>query len=93
MLSKHEQKWNTIFEKRIKLKKDLYNTYNRSNDIQIREFQYKCLKRIIPSHVSLHKCKIVSSSLCDFCQMEIETVTLKPFVLGIHVCASLLDAA
>ena len=23
----------------------------------------------------LHKCKLVSSSLCDFCQMEIETVS------------------
>ena len=34
----------------------------------------KCLKRILPSNVFLHKCKLVSSSLCDFCHMEIETV-------------------
>ena len=30
---------------------------------------------MIPSNVFLHKCKLVSSSLCEFCQIEIETVS------------------
>ena len=44
------------------------------NKIKIRDFQYKYLKRIIPTNHFLNKCKLVSSSLCDFCNMEIETL-------------------
>ena len=73
--NKSEQKWNTTFEiEELNWKKIYTNPIIATNDIKIREFQYNSLKRIIPSNVFLHKCKFVSSSLCDFCQMEIETV-------------------
>lgn len=45
-----------------------------TNDVKLRNFQYKYLKRIIPTNQFLNKCKLVSSSLCDFCSMEIETL-------------------
>ena len=72
---KSQQKWNTIFTNEDLNWKKIYTiTIIATNDMKIREFQYKCLKRIITSNVFLHKCKLVSSSLCDFCQMDIETV-------------------
>ena len=73
---KSQQKWNTTFiNEDLNWKKIYTIPIIATNDMKIREFQYKCLKRIIPSNVFLHKCKLVSSSLCDFCQMEIETVS------------------
>ena len=73
--NKSEQKWNITFEnEELNWKKIYTNPIIATNDITIREFQYKCLKRITPSNVFLRKCKLVSSSLCDFCKMEIETV-------------------
>ena len=72
---KSQQKWNTTFiNEDLNWKKIYTIPIIATKDMKIREFQYKCLKRIIPSNVFLHKCKLVSSSLCDFCQMEIETV-------------------
>ena len=44
-----------------------------THDVKLRNFQYKYLNRIIPTNQFLNKCKLVSSSLCDFCNMEIET--------------------
>ena len=73
---KSQLKWNTTFiNEDLNWKKIYTIPIIATNDMKIREFQYKCLKRIIPSNVFLHKCKLVSSSLCDFCQMEIETVS------------------
>lgn len=43
-------------------------------DTLLREFQYKFLKRIIPTNTFLFKCKIANSRLCDFCLSDIETV-------------------
>ena len=72
---KSEQKWNSTFTNEgLNWKKNYTTPILATGDIKIREFQYKCLKRIIPSNVFLHKCKLVDSSLCDFCHMEIETV-------------------
>ena len=72
---KSEQKWNSTFtNEELNWKKICTTPILATGDIKIREFQYKCLKRIIPSNVFLHKCKLVDSSLCDFCHMEIETV-------------------
>ena len=43
-------------------------------DTTLRAFQYKFLKRIIPTNTFLFKCKIANSNLCDFCSSDIETV-------------------
>ena len=45
-----------------------------SNDMKLRDFQYRYLNRIVPTNKFLSKCQIVRSSLCDFCNMEIETM-------------------
>ncbi len=42
-------------------------------DTVIRNFQYKYLKRIIPTNKYLYKCKLTNSELCDFCNMHVET--------------------
>ena len=43
-------------------------------DTKLRDFQFKFLKRIIPTNTFLFKCNISSSNLCDFCSSDIETV-------------------
>ena len=74
--NKSEQKWSKMFvNEDLNWKKIYITPIIATNDIKLREFQYKCLKRIIPSNSYLHKCKLVSSSLCDFCNMEIETLS------------------
>ena len=40
--------------------------------MKLRDFQYRYLNRIVPANKILTKCQIVSSSLCDFCNMVIE---------------------
>ena len=73
--AKSEQKWNNIFPLEEFNWKKIYTTPLLStNDIKLREFQYKYLKRIIPCNNFLNKCHLVSSALCDFCSMEIETL-------------------
>ena len=42
--------------------------------IKLREFQYKFLKRIVPTNTFLFKCKISNSNLCEFCSRDNETV-------------------
>ena len=42
--------------------------------MKLRDFQYRYLNRIVPTNKFLSKCQIVSSSICDFCNMEIETM-------------------
>ena len=41
---------------------------------KFRNFQYKYIMRILPTNEFLLKCKIVSSSLCEFCNMYNETL-------------------
>ena len=43
-----------------------------TNDIKLRNFQYKC---IVTTDQFLTKCNIVGSAQCEFCSMEIETVS------------------
>ena len=59
-----------------------------SKDMKLRGFQYRYLNRIVPTNKFLTKCPIVSSSLCEFCNMEIET-THHLFWECIHTCAIL----
>ena len=49
---KSQQKWNTTFiNEDLNWKKIYTIPIIATNDMKIREFQYKCLKRIIPSNV------------------------------------------
>ena len=40
---------------------------------KLRAFQYKYLMKILPNNRFLYKCNITSTSLCDFCNMYIES--------------------
>ena len=70
---KPNKKWEESFHD-INWKKT-YNTIIKCTiDTNIRYFQYKFLMRILPSNRFLLKCKLVNSSLCDFCAMHEETI-------------------
>ena len=73
--SNAEQKWNNHFSnENINWKKIYLINISTSKDMKLRDFQYRYLNRIVPTNKFLSKCQIVSSSLCDFCNMEIETM-------------------
>ena len=56
--------------------KNIYLTvFKSTNDIKLRNFQYKYIMRIVPTNQFLTKCNIVGSALCEFCSMEIETAS------------------
>ena len=72
---KSEIKWNEQFSNEHLYWKNIYlATFKSTNGIRLRSFQCKFLMRIIPTNQFLAKCQIVNSSLCEFCNMEIETV-------------------
>ena len=75
-VSKAEIKWNEQFSDETLQWKNIYLTvFKSTNDIKLRNFQYKYLMRIVPTNQFLTKCNIVGSALCEFCSMEIETVS------------------
>lgn len=57
-------KWNTIYS----------NVFASTIDTKLRNFQYKYLFRIIPTNKRLFTQNIANSNLCDFCNMDIETI-------------------
>lgn len=72
---KPEKKWNECFEEETLTWKLIYTApFKSTNDVQLRNFQYKYLMRVIPTNLFLTKCRITDSSLCSFCNMEIETI-------------------
>ena len=74
-LIKAQQKWNDTFPDEHLNWENIYATLQKStNDIKLENFQYKFLMRIIPTNQFLAKCQLVSSTLCDFCNMETETI-------------------
>ena len=50
------------------------NIYNSTIDIKLRNFQYKFVNRIIPTNKSLMKFNIRNSNICDFCNMQVESI-------------------
>ena len=55
--------------------KDIYSMPHYCTiDTKLRAFQYKYNMRIYPTNQFLFKCKITSSSLCEFCNMDCETI-------------------
>ena len=74
--SKAEIKWNEQFSDETLQWKNIYLTvFKSTNDIKLCNFQYKYIMRIVPTNQFLAKCNIVGSALCEFCSMEIETVS------------------
>jgi hypothetical protein len=72
---KSENKWETILQnKNIKWKKVYSNTFISSIDTIFRNFQYKYLKRIIPTNKYLYTCNLCISQSCDFCNSHVETI-------------------
>ena len=74
--SKPQQKWNeTFLNSNLNWKAIFLAAQKSTIDIKLRNFQYKHLMRIIPTNQFLTKCHKTSSTLCDFCNMEIETLS------------------
>ena len=74
--SKAEEKWSTELNKQdINWKKVYTNTFSSTIDNELRNFQYKYLTRIVPTNKTLFKYGIKNSNLCDFCNMNIETLS------------------
>ena len=73
---KAEIKWNEqISDETLQWKTIYLIVFKSTNDIKLRNFQYRYILRIVPTNQFLTKCNIVGSALCEFCSMEIETVS------------------
>ena len=73
--SNAEQKWNNHFSNENIIWKKIYLiNISTSNDMKLQDFQYRYLNRIVHTNKFLSKYQIVSSSLCDFCNLEIKTM-------------------
>ena len=74
-VKKAEEKWNDEFENQNLNWKKIYTiSLAATKDVKLRNFHYKYIMRIIPTNKFLLKCGIGESALCDFCNMEIETI-------------------
>ncbi len=72
---KSEEKWANEFSE-IQLNwKCIYTTSLKCTiDTTLRNFQYKYLMRLLGTNKLLFRCKIIPSSLCDFCSMNVESL-------------------
>jgi len=65
---KAHNKWNTtLTEDNIDWKYMYMKPIKLTNETKLRAFQFNFFNRIVPSNSFLYKCKLASSSLCDFC--------------------------
>ena len=70
-----QEKWASYFEtENLKWDTIYSNVFTSTIDTKLRNFQYKYLFRIIPTNKRLFTQNIANSNLCDFCNMDIETV-------------------
>ena len=70
-----QNKWAAHFEnENLQWEKIYSNIYTSTIDTTMRNFQYKYLFRITPTNKRLFTQKISNSNLCDFCNMDIETI-------------------
>ena len=70
---KPQIKWENELERAMNWRNVFEIPFKCLIDTKLRTFQYKYLMRIIPNNKFLHKCNIISTSLCDFCCMHVET--------------------
>ena len=66
-------KWNMEFRD-VKWKEVFKKCFITSSDPQLQWFQARVLHRILPTQKYLTLCRITDSSLCAFCNQEIETI-------------------
>ena len=72
---KSETKWSSIFPKESLKWEKIHSQPQKSTiDMKLRSFQYKYIMRILPTNQSLFHFKISESSLCCFCNMQVETL-------------------
>lgn len=71
-------KWNNILinskVEQDEWKKIFIIPHTCSIDTTLRSFQFKYIYRIIPTNKYLHRVKLTSSSLCQFCSETVETL-------------------
>ena len=60
----HKEEWVTIYT--------LYRSLNVDN--HTKDLQYKILYRIVPTNKLLYKMRKVNSNMCDFCEIQIDTI-------------------
>lgn len=72
---KPEEKWENEFSNDSLEWNRIYTVNIQSTlDSTLRNFQYKYLMRIIGTNKLLFRCRMVPSSLCDFCSMNVENI-------------------
>ena len=72
---KSEVKWiNQFGDDNLDWKQIYTNAIKATKDIKLQNFQYKFLMHTLPTNTFLLKCNIAISVLCDFCNMELETI-------------------
>jgi hypothetical protein len=70
---KPQVKWNNLFEN-LNWNEIYKIPFESTIDNKLRSFQYKYLMRIIPTNNYLYKCNITETSLCDFCNSNVENI-------------------
>ena len=84
------EKWSKDIDKIDINWKNIYNnTFLSSIDSKLRNFQYKYLMRIVTTNKLLLKYKLKNSNLCEFCNMNIETI--KHLFLGVRTNTTFLE--
>ena len=67
---KSEMKWlNEFLGQNIDWNSAYLMAFRCTNDVKLRNFQYKYLMCIVPNNRYLFKCQIAPTVLCDFCSM------------------------
>ena len=66
-------KWQEKFRVDIHWEK-VFNKLCKIKDIKLKWFQIRVLNRIIATNITLHSMKVVTSSNCNFCKNERESI-------------------
>ena len=73
--TKSQQKWENLLPENCFNWKEIYpSAFFICNDNTLQNFYYNFVHRNIATNKFLFKCKLVESSLCDFCNMEVDSI-------------------
>ena len=70
------QRWEEVFDITLEnnVQEDIYRLpWHATLDTKLRTFQYKLLKRILPTKIHLKKYNITDNDLCSFCAIQPES--------------------
>jgi hypothetical protein len=67
-------RWNGKYNTNLNWNKIFIHCFKTTVDTQLRWFQMRLIHRILPTERYLFVCKIVESSLCSFCNAEVESI-------------------